>query len=243
MPGRKSTHIIVRSRHPRLRQALLLLLALAIAASGWLLFEYGRKRAGFDALEARQQQGMLEGRIVGLMSENRQLNARITQLEQEGDIDRRAHDEVSRSMSDLHGELLELRQEVEFYRGIVNTEDQGASGLKIQILKLRQELEPGHWQFRLILSQLATTNARIRGHAEIAVSGVVNGAQVELSHQDLAGGDHQAVPFDLRHFQELRGNITLPAGFMPMRLLLKVTPGANAGAPLERSYAWSDLVS
>jgi hypothetical protein len=243
MTGRKSTHVIVRSHHPRLKQALLLSLALVIVASGWLLFEYGRKRAGFDALEARQHFSALEGQIAALKAENSRLGAEITILEQAGEIDRRAHDEVSRSLSELQTELLELRQEVGFYRGIVNAEDEGVSGLKVQALKLRQDSEPGRWHFRLILSQLATTNARIRGHAELAVSGVMNGTPVELTHRQLAGGDATALQFNLRHFQELRGNITLPEGFLPLRMLLKVTPGGNAGAPLERTYAWADVVS
>lgn len=222
---------------------LIAVLALAVAASGWLLFEYGRKRAGFDVVEARQQQGQLEARIAALIGENGRLGARITQLEQAGEIDRRAHDEVSRSLSDLQNELLEIRQEVEFYRGIVNAEGEGQSGLKIQILKLRQETEPRQYQFRLILSQLATTNARVRGHAELAVSGILNGQQVDLSHRDLAGGQATALQFDLRHFQEIRGNIALPEGFVPLRVLLRVTPGAGNGAVLERMFPWPEIVS
>lgn len=243
MTGRRSSHVIVKSHHPRLKQALMIALAVIVIASGWLLFEYGRKRAGFDALDARHQQTLLEGRIVALNGENSRLSARITQLEQAGEIDRRAHEEVSRSLADLQNELLEIRQEVEFYRGIVNAEDGGVTGLKIQTLKLRQEAESGHYQFRLILSQLATTNAQIKGHAEVAVSGVINGEQVDLSHRDLAGGQATALPFNLRHFQEIRGSITLPSGFVPLRLMLKVTPGAANGAVLERSYSWSEVVS
>jgi hypothetical protein len=243
MTGRRSSHIIVRSHHPRLRQLMIGTLVLAIIAAGWLLFEYGRKRAGFDAHEARQQQGLLETRIAALNSENSRLSGRITQLEQAGEIDRRAHDEVSRSLSDLQTELLEIRQEVEFYRGIVNADDAGVSGLKIQTLKLRQDAEPRQYQFRLILSQLATTNTRIRGHAELAVSGILDGEQVEISHRDLAGGQATALPFDLRHFQEIRGNISLPEGFVPLRLMLKVTPGAGNAAVLERNYMWAEVVS
>ncbi len=222
---------------------MLLVVALAIVGSGWLLFEYGRMRAGFDGLEARQNYNALEGQIVALKSENSRLGAQITMLEQAAGIDQRAYDEVSRSLSDLQNELLEVRQEVEFYRGIVNAEDAGVSGLKIQALKLRQDAESRNYYFRLILSQLATTNARISGHAELAVSGVINGSQVELTHQELSGGDATALPFNLRDFQELRGIIMLPAGFVPLRLMLKVTPGANSAAPLERSFAWADLVS
>lgn len=222
---------------------MLLLLALAIIGCGWLLFEYGRMRAGFDGLEARQHYNALESQIIGLKSENSRLGAQITMLEQAAGIDKRAYDEVSRSLSDLQNELLEVRQEVEFYRGIVNAEDTGISGLKIQALKLRQDAESRNYHFRLILSQLATTNARISGHAELAISGVIDGSQVELSYQELSGGDATALPFNLRDFQELRGIIVLPTGFVPLRLTLKVTPGANSAAALERSYTWADLVS
>ncbi len=222
---------------------MIAVLALAIAASGWMLFEYGRKRAGFDAVEARQQQGLLESRIIALSAENDRLGAHITRLEQAGEIDRRAHEEVSRSLSDLQSELLEIRQEVEFYRGIVNAEDAGLSGLKIQALKLRQDADSRQYQFRLILSQLATTNARVNGHAELAISGVLDGEPVELSHRDLAGGLATALPFSLRHFQEIRGQIALPEGFVPLRLLLKVTPGGSNATALERVFLWAEVVS
>lgn len=241
MFGRTSSHVIVRSHHPRLRQLFLVLLAVAIVVGGWQLFEYGRKRAGFDSAEAGKHRELLRNQISDLAADNSRLNARIVLLEQSSEIDHQAYNEVSRNLTELQKELVELRQEVEFYRGIVNAEDQSISGLTIQTLSLRPEPgafgaeETRGYRFRLILSQIATTNARISGQAELVVDGMLDDEEFELAHDTLR--------FDLRHFQELRGSMTLPEGFEPRRVRLKVTPAGNGASSLERAFPWSELVS
>lgn len=239
----KSTHVIVRSHHPYRRRLLLLVLVVAIAASGWLLFDFGRKRAGYDTNEARLQQEMLRGQIIAAETENRRLSAQIAALEQAAEIDRHAYDEVNRSLTDLQNELLELRQEVGFYRGIVNSEDGGVAGLKVQTLKLRQEADDRTYQYRLILSQIATTNARARGRAELLVSGSVNGRTVELGHRELLGDTAATLAFNLRHFQELKGQLALPPGFVPERLVLKLVPDGAGATTQEKTFSWAELIS
>ncbi|MDR2877945.1 MAG: hypothetical protein LBV36_07910, partial [Chromatiales bacterium] len=152
MMRRRSTHVIVRSHHPRLRQSALAALALTLLVVGWLLYEYGRSSAGFSVVEAMRQESDLKGRISDLEDENSRLKGQFTALEQGGEIDRRAYEEVERMMAELQNEALELRQEVAFYRGIVNSEAV-EPGLRLQSFKVRREQE--QYSFRLVLTQLA----------------------------------------------------------------------------------------
>src|SRR5690606_8199293 len=119
---RRSTHVIVKSHHPRLRRVVSSLLVFGVLVMGWLLFEYGRSQAGYSMVEATQRENMLGLRIADLEAEKRRLNAQVALLEQTVDIDRRAYEEVDRNLADLQNEVLELRQEVAFYRGIVHSE-------------------------------------------------------------------------------------------------------------------------
>lgn len=216
-------------------------LAVGLLAVGWLLFEYGRSTAGYSVVEARQRQHMLTVRITDLEAENSRLKGQVALLEQTAGIDRRAYEEVDRSLADLQNEVLELRQEVAFYRGIVNSED-ASPGLRIQSFKLRQDGQ-AQYQYRLVLTQLASTTARVQGEAEIALSGIMDGAQVELSQRDVLSPEGQDLRFSFRNFQELRGSLRLPAGFIPLRVILRAAPRGGNSAGVERTLTWTEAVS
>jgi hypothetical protein len=237
----KPTHVIVKARHPRIKQALYVLLAALVVAVGWGLFEYGRARAGFDARAARNAQDALLERITALEADNKRLSGQNAILEQARDIDRRAYDEVDLNLASLQDELLELKQEAAFYRRLVNSSS-AAKGLQIESVKLQRDGDSPGYHYRLVLMQNTTQISVVQGDVRITVGGMKNGVQAELSQQDLLGADKTAMPFRFRHFQELAGTLTLPAGFVPLRLVLKVVP-RDGGASLERVYNWSELLS
>jgi hypothetical protein len=237
---RRPSHVIVKSHHPRLRRLALIAAGISVVVLGWLLFEYGRSTAGFSIVEATQRQAALSNRVAELEAENARLQGQVAVLGQVAEIDRRAYEEVDRTLTDLQNELLELRQEVAFYRGIVNSEDV-APGLRIQSFKLR----PGdatQYQFRLVLTQLASTKTRTQGQAQITLTGMLNGAETELSSSSLlpdVGGS--GMPFSFRNFQELRGVLSLPEGFIPLRVNLRAVP--KQGDAVERTFSWAEVVS
>lgn len=239
---RKPTHVIVKARHPRMRQAWYLLLVAAVLAGGWAAFEYGRYRAGFDAQAARAARNVLATRILELEAEYKRLSGQNALLEQARDIDRRAYEEVDHSLAALQDELLELKQEAAFYRRLVNAADAG-KGLQIESLKLQRNGESADYRYRLILTQFASPPSLVQGDVRMTVAGVQNGVQTELSHQELMGADKAGLPFRFRHFQELAGNLSLPAGFVPVRLVLRVAPREAGKSPLERTYTWTELFS
>jgi hypothetical protein len=93
------------------------------------------------------------------------------------------------------------------------------------------------------LTQYTSPPSLTQGDVRMSVAGLINGVQTELSHQELLGADKGALSFRFRHFQELAGSLTLPPGFVPMRLILKVAPRDAGKAPLERTYPWTELFS
>lgn len=237
---RRSTHVIVKSHHPRLRRLGLVALGIALVVFGWLLYEYGRSTAGYSMMEARQRQAALAAQVAELEAEKGRLQSQVALLGQTAEIDRRAYEEVDRTLADLQNEMLELRQEVAFYRGIVNSED-AAPGLRIQSFKLRQA-DAAQYQYRLVLTQLASTKARIQGKAEISLSGLQNGTEVDLPAVELlpeAGAED--LRFSFRNFQELRGVLSLPTGFMPLRIHLRAVP--RDGRAVERTFGWAEVAS
>lgn len=239
--AKKPTHVIVKARHPRVKQALYLVLTAVVLAGGWALFDYGRSRAGFDAHAARGARDAMATRILELEAENKRLSGQNAVLEQARDIDRRAYEEIDHNLAALQDELLELKQEAAFYRRLVNASD--AKGLQIESVKLQRDGESAEYHYRLVLTQYASPPSLVQGDVRMTVAGLKDGVQAELSHQELLGADKAALSFRFRHFQELAGSLVLPAGFVPVRLLLKVAPRDASRPPLERTYTWTELFS
>ncbi len=235
----KTTHVIVPARHPLFKRALYVLLAVVLLAGGWGVFDYGRSRAGFDSQAARDA---LATRILDLEADNKRLSGQNAVLEQAREIDRHAYEEVDHTLAALQDELLELKQEAAFYRRLVNASE-GEKGLQIESVKLQREGESPVLRYRLVLTQYVTPPSLVQGEVRMTLNGLRNGTQAELSQQELLGGDKTALIFKFRHFQELAGSLTLPEGFVPLRLQLRVLPRDGAKSPVERSYSWTELFS
>jgi hypothetical protein len=240
--NRKSTHVIVKSHHPKKKMTVVVLFIVGIALGGWLLFEYGRSRAGFDNMQASRTENALQARVKMLEQERTELSAQNAILTQAAEIDRRAYAEVDRSLSELQSEILELKEEVAFYRGIVNSAD-AVQGLHVQSVKFQQRGDAQHYHYRLILTQYAKNNNFISGEANMVVAGVQDGQQVELAHAHIAGDGESGVKFKFKHFQELEGDIELPSGFLPLRVTLTATARGKGKTAAERSFSWSDVAS
>lgn len=240
--AKKPTHVIVKSHHPRLRRALSALLGALVLAAIWGSFEYGRARGGFDVMEAERRQDALLARIRSLEEDNRRLSAQNAILRQGGEIDRHAYAEVDRTLAALQDEILNLKQEVAFYRGIVNS-GEGARGLHIQGFRLEQNGDGATYRYRLILTQFAMGNRVVQGVAEMTVSGILEGAQIDLTQREIAPEKGQDMRFRFKYFQELEGSFTLPDGFVPLRITLRAVPRGKGEAAVERTYSWSELIS
>lgn len=239
--AKKPTHVIVEARPARVRLALYLAVAVLLLAGGWALFDYGRARAGFDARAARDVHDELVTRIAALEEDNKRLSGQNAVLEQAREVDRRAYEEVDHSLAGLQDELSELKQEAAFYRRLVNVSD--TKGLQIESMKLQRDAGTGEYRFHLILTQYTSPPSLVQGEVKISVEGLKNGAQTELSPRELMRGDKSDLTFRFRHFQEFTGSLVLPDGFVPLRLILRITPREAGRPPLERGYVWNELFS
>ena len=240
--NRKSTHVIVKSHHPKKKKIFGVLFIVGVVLGGGVLFEYGRSRAGFDGLRVARTESALKARIKALEEEKGDLSAQNAILTQASDIDRKAYSEVDRSLAELQSEILELKEEVAFYRGIVNSPE-AVQGLHVQSFRLESSGDEQHYHYRLILTQYAKNNRLISGTAKMVVSGVQDGRQVELTHEHIAGDGKHGVKFRFKYFQELEGDIELPTGFLPLRVNLKAGTDGRGKAAAERTFSWADVAS
>ncbi len=238
----EDAHIIVKTRHPRRQRLLRLLLVLALAAVVWGAYEFGRYRAGFDRLAAAQEREELLEALAAMEAKNGELRARIAVLEQASEVDRLAYAEVDRNLKALQDEMLELREEVAFYRGIVGPADI-TKGLQIQSFMVKRNGETNTYRYRLIMTQYGKNTRPVQGVAKMRVAGVQDGKPRELELRDIDSQGRAYMKFRFKYFQELAGEMALPEGFVPLKVILKTIPQGKGVPRTERTFSWAEVIS
>ena len=113
---------------------------LALVA-GYLVFEYGRIRAGYDVLDAAKERAALKKEINARDDRIEELEQAVALLETHREIDREAYKEVEASLSTLQAKIQEQTDAIAFYRGIVSPAD-GKPGLRVQDFRLTRGYSP-----------------------------------------------------------------------------------------------------
>lgn len=236
-----SSKLIIRTHQP-LRHGLKIVGIVASAIlSAWGIYEVGFLKAGYDNESLYSERDLLREQIDIVRGESRQLREQVAVLERAAQIDNEAYAEVERSLKEAQNEMLELKSEVAFYRSIVSPVET-ASGLTITSFRLASIGEEHSYRFKLVLSQLKTNDQVVTGHARIVWEGLMGGAQKQLGLKELSGGVLDQLKLRFKYFQNIEGDVVLPEGFLPSRVVVEVIPDGKDGTAFKKSFGWSDIV-
>jgi hypothetical protein len=232
-----SSNVIVAQR-----RWLSLPVAAAIAAAlaalvGYFAYDAGLQRAGFNRSEASAQQAELVSGNRDLVTENKALSERIAVLETANTVDREAYRQVEAQLIELQDKILAQQEDIEFYRGIVDEDD--GSLLRIQAFAVRAGLGPQDYELQLVLAQALRSKGDVSGSVRLALEGQRNGAAERLEMREFSGaaaGD--GLRYSFRYFQDLKSPVTLPEGFQPERVHIRVNPQGKGAKTVEEFFAW-----
>lgn len=237
-----SSKLIIKSHHPWRHRAKLSALFLVLVVIAWGVFEYGFSRAGFDNSDLHEERALLSEQLEQEKEQTRALRAKLAVLERGAQIDKQAYGAVEVSEKQSQDEMLELKEEVAFYRGIV-APTETASGLNIPSLQVSEIGEEGVYRFKLVFTQLKSNQRVVKGYAKVVFEGVNNGVQVQLSLKEVSGGALDKLKLRFKYFQNNEGEIVLPKGFLPSRVLVELVPTGKGATRLKKTFDWSDIIS
>ena len=213
-------------------------IAVLIAAAGYLVFEYGRISAGYDVVDAAAEQQAFEDRIHSLNKEIADLRQEVALLETHREVDREAYREVEGSLVTLQAKIQEQQDAIAFYRGIVSPAD-GNAGLRVQDLRLTRGKEEREFNLRLVLVQAMKHDRKVSGDVNLTVEGSVDGVEASYALADLITEDDKSWKFSFRYFQDFDRLILLPDGFEPERITVQVQSRTRSISSIEESFAWA----
>lgn len=240
--ARIPANLVVKTHRPGRRRLLVAGLLLALVASSYGLFEFGRIRGGYDLLDSREQISLRDREIAQLTRKIEQLRNEVALLETSSGIDGEAHQQIEQRLQVLQGKIQEQAEDLAFYKGIISPED-GESGLKIRDFAVEPGLEPGQFLVRIVLIQAKDHGRQVSGVVDLSVDGQLLGESKTLVLKDLGQvGEGAAAPaFSFRYFQELEESLSLPEGFKPEKINIEVRPKGRSARTIRKSFEWQLL--
>jgi uncharacterized protein DUF6776 len=210
-----------------------------IIVSGYLIFEFGRIKAGYDIVEAGNISQAYEAHIKQLDDTIILLKQEVAILETNIAVDRESYKEVEANLTTLQGKIQEQRDAIAFYRGIVSPSD-GNSGLRVQDLKLTRGKAEREFNIRLVLIQAMKHDRKVSGEVNLRIVGEQNGVETSYAFAQLVAEEaDKAWAYSFRYFQDFDRQLVLPDGFTPERITVEVRSRTRSISSIEESFAWA----
>lgn len=230
----KAPQLIVREHIPWKRNVIIVAVLFFVIMGGYLFYQYGQSSAGHNLESLHEERDELQDVITKLEKELAGQRDQNVALKRSGEIEKQAYKEVDESLRSLQSEILELKEEVAFYRSIVAPRE-SAKGLRIQRFKIEQNHEAQSFTYKLVLTQVIKHNRTTKGRIELSIEGLQNGEQRVLKLKDINKSKQDKLSFRFKYFQNFEGDIVLPEGFIPSRVLLKVISNV---VTIDKTFDW-----
>jgi hypothetical protein len=212
-----------------------------VAAGLWLSFEYGRKVAGYHSAETDTYIQQLIEQLEESQAEIIESKRRATMIERNSRIDGDASAQLKETLAQSQSEALKLKKELSFYKSIVAPE-QGSRSIAIQTVQLKKN-DAGSYSYKIMVSQRGRNDQFARGTIDVTVEGVGEGKPVTYKLSELSKDTKKPMKFGFKYFQNFEGVMSLPEGFQPDVIRVKVNPKTGKIKAVDEQFAWSDLTA
>lgn len=220
----------------RKRRVRVVALALLVAGLAYTGGYWQGLRQNFHLLDQRSD---LRTQVAELEKNLQQLQEETAVLRHGSEVERKASEQVRLENIKLQNRVSELKEAVSFYKGIMSPEGD-ARGLRIQRLELTQMPDAGRFRFKVVVTQVADNADAIAGTIRINLVGMREGVTETLSFDRIAAdpATGEGLPFNFRFFQDISGEILVPAGFTPEQVEVIAQAKGRKAAKLDRRFDW-----
>ncbi|MCW8925830.1 MAG: hypothetical protein OQJ84_06205 [Xanthomonadales bacterium] len=216
-----------------------LYIALPALVISLAIFYIGRNYVADELIRANHQVTTLQLDLEEAVRQLQTEQAKVAVVEREADVLRRANALLRESEREHQDEIANLQADLAFYRRLG-----GASGsqapLAVHYLELLNTQSPRVFQLVFTLTQNLRWAAVISGRVHLGVDGIQDGVAARLTEEQLLPESAQTVQFRFKYFQQIERLITLPVGFEPSRLTIRLQ-SRGLQTPVEQSMDWQDL--
>ncbi len=230
-------NLVVKAHRPWVTRLIWVLGIIALFIAGWSAFDYGRYSARFDSADARRSEESFIKIRDALSAEIETLREEKAILKRAAQIEKKAYNELYTTLKALQSEILELKEELAFYRGIVSPRD-ASRGLRLQKFTFEENGNSRSYRYKVVLSQVLKNDRVARGNVQLAFEGLQSGEPKVLKLRDVTEKRINELNYKFKYFQNIEGNIEIPAGFVAARIVLRIFPRGRRQDMIEKTFDW-----
>lgn len=182
---------------------------------------------------ALQTAALQERYDVQRMTEMRE---ELTTLKMTQMVDGGAAQEAQQNFRVLQDDIAALEEEVAFYRSLMAPEDL-ARGLHIEKVILRETARELTFGYELVVAQAVARHLWQEGELYFEIHGARDSAREVLALTEIATIPAYPLLYKFRYFQNFSGELTLPADFVPERVIVTLDRGGSEEL-VQEIYEW-----
>lgn len=225
----------VRWYRPFVVLAAAFLLALMLVAGFYLGQHAAYSGMGAEPASYREMQAELIEAQGLLHSRRAELEIQQTRHE----VDRQALEMVRKELSAQKDTIAGLEEQLGFYRSFMDPGEVAGEGLILREVELVAGDEPRQFWYRIVVQQKARRHDLLKGGLRAAVSGELEGEEVEYSLKELSRDtEDDSLALRFRYFQLVEGEISLPEGFEPRNVTVTASTRTPQKLEVQEVFPW-----
>jgi len=220
---------------------MLVLTVLLVSVLMFIVYQLASSPVEPELEELKEQAAFLGKELATMSGRYKRNQARLTVVEREAEVFRRANRLLRSKESGRQAELNRMQSELDFFRRLAGTSGT-QTGLAVYAAELITTDSDRVFQFILTLTQNIRRASVIAGRARINVEGTRDDQAVTLDWSQVTDGSTPEPSFHFKYFQQMEGYLALPEKFSPVRLLV-VLEVEDQHKPVVHTFNWAELVS
>ena len=234
--GSKQHQMVVVPYRPMYKALIFVAFFTSMAVFGWLSYGLGNYQGLELQVEVAQEKELIKRQLGEATVLITQMRQEIADLTVGGEIDNKANEEVRQTIQNQQNLLAAQSEEISFYKGVMLPNVAG-KGLRIEQLTLSSNA-PGRVKYSLLLTQIVDKHDYVQGGVRISLLGQNDGQEETIQVSESGRNEAEAIKFRFRYFQNIVGEVQLPEGFIPRKVVVVVQSSGTNAQRLEKKFDW-----
>lgn len=236
--GTKQYRSIVIQDRPGRRLAIQLgvvvVLVLTTVAAYWV----GGKTILSDYRQLKAENTQLRADLAETISRYQEASQQLVNQSLGSEVDRQAVEEIRAVVREHKQTITKLNEEISFYKGLMAPTER-ERGLGIRSWEIYPTSDPGRFQYKLVMQQLALKHTVLKGAVTVTLvgrrAGIEQNYTLDILSEQVANKD---IALRFKYFQYIDGELLLPKDFEVDRVDIVARASAPKTVTVEKHYGW-----
>jgi cell division protein FtsB len=243
MAKRKADDRMIVVKHkPGIKLKRRVIFFIGVLVVGVLCFLLGNNQIKQTHEKVVQELAKVSQELAAIKEEEARLRQKVANLESGREIDELAKQEIQQTIRDYKGRVSQLEKDVSFYQNIMAPSD-NSRGLQVQKVEIQPGATENRFDYKIVLAQVADNKSYVKGIVAVNVIGMQGEEEKVLALRDISEKQKAlGIKFRFKYFQDITGDLTLPAGFVPTSIQVVAQSKGKKASRLEQSFEWQKIV-